>query len=359
MLKYYIRYTCKLRIRTRTHTHTSSMQGTGLAESNIISPVIPFITKYQPTIIDAFEQLDDEIKLLIRTLIKMDNLNILFYGDSGSGKTSIINSVIREYYKTDKYNSDNVLILNSLKDQGIQYYRNDVKIFCQTCSLIPGKKKIVLLDDIDLINEQGQQVFRNCIDKYNHNVHFISSCTNIQKVVDTFQSRNIIIKINQLNEVCLSKIMRKIKKNENLTIHDDAETFLLNISNGSVRTLINYMEKIKLLDQEITYDMANKICSNISFHYFDEYTRLVLSGESQLNSAIRVLFILNDQGYSVLDILDNYFIFVKITSLYSEDIKYKITSLICKYITIFHNIHEHDIELALFTNNLFQIASAS
>ena len=123
------------------------MQGvsTSLTESNIISPVIPFITKYQPTIIDAFEQLDDEIKLLIRTLIKMDNLNILFYGDSGSGKTSIINSVIREYYKTDKYNSDNVLILNSLKDQGIQYYRNDVKIFCQTCSLIPGKKKIVLL----------------------------------------------------------------------------------------------------------------------------------------------------------------------------------------------------------------------
>ena len=105
--------------------------------------------------------------------------------------------------------------------------------------------------------------------------------------------------------------MRKIKKNERLVIHDDAETFLLHISNGSVRTLINYMEKIKLLDQEITYDMANKICSNISFHYFEDYTRLVLSGESKLNDAIHILFILNDQGYSVLDILDNYFLFVK------------------------------------------------
>ena len=325
--------------------------------SNIVSPVVPFINKYQPLKVSAFEQLDDELRLLIYSLIDMNNLNILFYGDSGSGKTSIINAVIREYYNNDNYNKDNVLILNSLKDQGIQYYRNDVKIFCQTCSLIPGKKKIVLLDDIDLINEQGQQVFRNCIDKYHHNVHFISSCTNIQKVVDTFQSRNIIIKINQLNQSCLSKIMRKIKKNEELVIHDDAELFLLHISNGSVRTLINYMEKIKLLDQEITYDMANKICSNISFHYFDEYTRFVLSGETRLNDAIHILFILNDQGYSVLDILDNYFLFVKITTLFSEDIKYKITSLICKYITIFHNIHEHDIELALFTNNLIQIIS--
>jgi DNA polymerase III gamma/tau subunit len=153
--------------------------------------------------------------------------------------------------------------------------------------------------------------------------------------------------------------MRKIKKNEQLVIHDDAECFLLHISNGSVRTLINYMEKIKLLDQEITYDMANKICSNISFHYFEEYTRFILLGEKSLNNAIRILFILNDQGYSVLDILDNYFLFVKLTNLYTEDIKYKITSLVCKYITIFHNIHEHDIELALFTNNLLRIVHST
>jgi replication factor C subunit 2/4 len=324
---------------------------------------IPFINKYQPLQINAFEQLDDEIIILIRSLIEMDNLNLLFYGDSGSGKTSIINAVIREYYKSQTSINininDNVLVLNSLKDQGIQYYRNDVKIFCQTCSLIPGKKKIVLLDDIDLINEQGQQVFRNCIDKYHHNVHFISSCTNIQKVVDTFQSRNIIIKINQLNHSCLHKIMRKIQKNEQIIIADNAEEFLLQISNGSVRTLINYMEKIKLLDQEITLETANKICSNISFHYLEEYTRFVLIGESRLNDAIRILFILNDQGYSVLDILDNYFLFVKLTPLYSEGVKYQLTSLICKYITIFHNIHEHDIELALFTNNLIKIAASA
>jgi DNA polymerase III delta prime subunit len=221
--------------------------------------------------------------------------------------------------------------------------------------MIPNRKKIVLLDDIDLINEQGQQVFRNCIDKYSHNVHFISSCTNIQKVVDTFQTRNIIIKINQLNQGCLNKIMWKIKNNEHLTIMKDAEEFLLQVSNGSVRTLINYLEKIKLIGREITYDIANKICTNISFHRFEEYTRQVLRCDTDgggLRAANAILFQLNDEGYSVLDILDNYFLFVKLTPLFDEDMKYRITSLICKYITIFHNIHEHDIELALFTNNL-------
>ena len=322
------------------------------------SPDIPFIAKYQPLKIHDFEQLDENTITIIRSLINMDNLNIMLYGDSGSGKTSIINATIREYYNKSSSAAiqENIMVLNSLKEQGIQYYRNDVKIFCQTMTMIPNRKKIVLLDDIDLINEQGQQVFRNCIDKYSHNVHFISSCTNIQKVVDTFQTRNIIIKINQLNQGCLNKIMCKIKNNENLMIMKDAEEFLLQVSNGSVRTLINYLEKIKLIGREITYDIANKICTNISFHRFEEYTREVLrcggTDHAGLRAANDILFQLNDEGYSVLDILDNYFLFVKLTPLFDEDMKYRITSLICKYITIFHNIHEHDIELALFTNNL-------
>ena len=323
-------------------------------------PDIPFIAKYQPSKIPDFEQLDENTVTIINSLIEMDNLNIMFYGDSGSGKTSIINAMIREYYKKSGCNNttikDNILVLNSLKEQGIQYYRNDVKVFCQTMTMVPGKKKIVLLDDIDLINEQGQQVFRNCIDKYSHNVHFISSCTNIQKVVDTFQSRNIIIKINQLNRSCLNKIMLKIKTNERLLITGDAEDFLLRVSNGSVRTLINYLEKTKLIDREITLELANKICTNIGFHRFEEYTQIILNNTLDVNTRVRnanqILFQLNDEGYSVLDILDNYFLFVKMTPLFGEDIKYRITSLICKYITIFHNIHEHDIELALFTNNL-------
>jgi DNA polymerase III delta prime subunit len=347
LFKWYILYSLLRRALTMTSTNAS--------------PDIPFITKYQPSKIDDFEQLDENTITIIHSLITMDNLNIMFYGDSGSGKTSIINAIIREYYKKSASATaiqENILILNSLKEQGIQYYRNDVKVFCQTMSMIPNRKKIVLLDDIDLINEQGQQVFRNCIDKYSHNVHFISSCTNIQKVVDTFQSRNIIIKINQLNQGCLNKIMLKIKSNERLMITKDAEGFLLQVSNGSVRTLINYLEKIKLIDREITYELANKICTNISFHRFEEYTREILRCNSGvdadvcLRAANAILFQLNDEGYSVLDILDNYFLFVKLTPLFDEDTKYRITSLVCKYITIFHNIHEHDIELALFTNNL-------
>ena len=310
-----------------------------------------FIYKFQPIYFKDFE-IYPEIIYILFTLISMNNLNILFIGDIGSGKTALLNSVIREYYTgyTSQQYEDNILHINSLKEQGINYYRNDVKTFCQTCSSIKNKKKIVVLDDIDFINEQSQQVFRNCIDKYSHNVNFISSCTNIQKVIESLQSRFIIIKIKPLQRENLRKIMKNIKETEHIRIQHDAEEFILNVCNNTAKILINYMEKFKLLDKEITFDLANQVCTNISFTTFDEYNNLLK--EKKLNNAVKLLYDIYDKGYSVMDILDNYFFFVKTTNNLTEDEKYKIIPYICKYITIFHNIHEDEIELALFTNNL-------
>lgn len=313
---------------------------------------LPFINKYQPQYFHQFEQLEQNVIKLLKALISMNNLNILLIGDPGSGKTSLIYSIIREYYKTN-YNPDNILVLNSLKDQGISYYRNDLKIFCQTASLVHGFKKIVLLDDVDIINEQSQQVFRNCMDKYSHKVHFISSCTNVQKVVDSLQSRNIIIKINQIEDSCLEKILAKVIKKENITITPEAQRFVLNISNVSIRILINYLEKIKILNTPVDLSIVKLLCTNISFHIFEDYTRSLT--EKKLENCIKILYALYDQGYSVMDILDNYFLFIKTTPLINETNKYKITKILCKYMTIFHNIHEDEIELALFTNNLIEL----
>lgn len=313
-----------------------------------------FLNKYQPFFFKDFET-EPEMLEILNTLISMNNLNVLFIGDIGSGKTAFLNAVIREYYKglepTDYL--DNILHINSLKEQGINYYRNDVKTFCQTCSSVKGKKKIIVLDDIDFINEQSQQVFRNCIDKYSHNVHFISSCSNSQKVIESLQSRLIIIKIKPLQRSNLIKIMRKITQLEQIEITDDAEDFILNVCNNTAKILINYIEKFKLLNEPITLELASNVCSNISLSTFEEYTQFLKDG--QLKDAIKLLYNIYDKGYSVMDILDNYFVFVKITKLLSEEQKYNIIPFICKYITVFHNIHEDEIELALFSNNLQQI----
>lgn len=310
-----------------------------------------FIQKFQPLYFKDFET-NNELLDILKIFIGIEQLNILFVGDIACGKTTLLNAIVREYYhgyKAKEY-EENILYINNLKEQGIHYYRTDVKTFCQTCSTIKNKRKIIILDDIDLINEQSQQAFRNCIDKFSKNVIFLSSCTNIQKVIESIQSRLNIIKINNLENDNLFKIINKIKTTESIDIDPEAENFIVTISNHIVKIVINYMEKFKLLNEKITLELAMKLCTNISFLTFEKYTLLLK--ESKLKEAIELLYETYDKGFSVMDILDNYFLFIKSTNILSDEEKYIIIPYICKYITVFNNIHEDEIELALFTNNL-------
>ena len=284
----------------------------------------------------------------------MDSLNILLVGNIGSGKTSILYATIREYYNMKDIPSNNVLLINNLKEQGISYYRSEVKTFCQTPSVVPYKKKFIILDDIDFINEQSQQVFRNCIDKYSHKVHFLASCSNTQKVIESIQSRCTIIKLKPISQQYLKTIFNKIKTQEKLNITQNAENFILNICNNSVRLLINYLEKFKLLNISIDEKKVKEICTNISFYEFENYTNAWYT-EKNLSKSITLIYSIYNKGYSVMDILDSYFSFIKITNIIEEDIKYKIIIFILKYIAVFHTLHENDIELIIFTNELLKI----
>ncbi len=311
-----------------------------------------FLKKYKPKNYEDFIIKKEYINLL-NILQKMDNLNILFIGEQGVGKTSLIMATIYEYYKTNNISKYDILFINSLKEQGINYYRNNLKTFCQTKCSNPLKKKFIILDDIDYINEQSQQVFRNCMDKYSHNVHFLISCTNIQKVIDNIQSRSIIIKLNKINRDALMNYSSNIEKNEKIIIEDNAKKFLIDICENSFQKLLIFLEKFKIYNKKITLNNAKKLCCNINYIDLQNYTTSWYK-EKDYKKAIKIIFNIYDKGYSVLDILDNYFSFIKITDILSEEQKYITIKYICNYIAIFYKIHENKIELAFFTNNLIK-----
>ena len=314
-----------------------------------------FISKYKPYFINDF-CIDAKLLSALKTLLEINNLNVLLIGNSSSGKTSMLYALIREYYNLDKdapFPENNILFVNNLKEQGIQYFRNEMKTFCQTHSAIHGKKKLVIVDDIDNINEQSQQVFRNYIDKYKQNIHFISVCANIQKVIESIQSRLHIIQITLPSNQQIQAIMNKIIDAEKIEIDDESKRYIMMISLGSIRVLINLLEKIYIYGEPITVGLCKKICSTISFQEFEAYIDRLNSGD--LSGAIDIFYSINDYGYSVIDILDYFFAFIKITETISDDLKYKIIPFLCKYITVFHNVHEDGIELSLFTNNLFEL----
>lgn len=355
-----------------------------------------FINKYRPHTIDDFCA-DNKLKLVLKTLLAIEDLNILLIGETCCGKTTILNAIIREYYQinTDPpsqqstisndnlENNNNILYINSLKEQGIGFYRNEMKTFSQSHSTIYGKKKMIIIDDIDTINEQSQHVFRNYIDKYKHNVHFLSVCTNIQKVIESLQSRVHIIRIEPTTKEQLRSLMDKIIREERLYLSAECQEFILKYSNRSIRTMISYLEKIYIYtmdkcggenenggnkneksgvgvlytppQQTMTIETCMNLCADIKIHVFEKYVEYVK--EKKLAEAIDIMHSIHDYGFSVIDILELFFVFVKETAFLKEEEKYEIVKLLCKYITVFYSVHEDVIELSLFTYAVCKVVS--
>jgi DNA polymerase III delta prime subunit len=325
-----------------------------------------FISKYAPQYLrdllceDTEESHRDHgAEYVLKTLIDIDDMNVLLVGGFNSGKTTMLYALAREYYHSSglsgnaSLSENNVLFINSLKEQGIQFFRNDMKTFCQTHSSIPGKKKVIMIDDMDSINKQSQQVFRNYIDKYKQHVCVIASCSNPQKVVDSLQSRLHIVRIQPPTKRQIESVMDKIIKTEAILVDRGCRDFLLDRSNDNICNVINNLEKLAIYGRDgmiLSRDICEKLCSTISFHQFDLYLNALI--REDLREANFVIYSLYDYGYSVIDILEYFFEFVKTTNIIGEDVKYVIVPHICDSISVFHNTHENGIELAIFTNNI-------
>jgi DNA polymerase III delta prime subunit len=322
-----------------------------------------FITKYKPYYLKEFG-LDEKRMQLLRTLYEIEDINILLVGSTSSGKTTLLYAMIREYYdiKKDKTIPDtNILFINQLKEQGIHYFRNEMKTFCQSKCSIHGKKKMIVIDDIDNLNEQSQQVFRNYLDKYKHNIHMICSCTNIQKVIESIQSRVHIIKLHLPEYEQIESLMQKIKEENRFSIEENAMSKIkstINRENENIVQMISKMEKMYIYQTDhraINVQEIEKMTSSIKKEDLENYIQHVKSGN--LNRCLQILQ--NMEGYSVIDILDHLYNHIKETGNLTETQKYEMIPLLCKYITIFNKIHEDHIELAIFTNDLIQIIRSS
>lgn len=320
------------------------------------------INIYKPTKLEDFNISESDLKIL-EIFIENNKLNFLINGDTSTGKTSMINVIINKYYNLDNYTEkdkkniidNNILTINILKDQGIQYYRNDVKNFCNSCSIIKDKKKILIIDSIDNINEQNQYVFKNYIEKYN-NVNYIISCNDINKIYESLLHKLEIIKIKPTNYDFLYKLYCKINENMQINFNKNEYEYLIHISENSIPCLINNIEKINLLNiknKENKMEILKNCSSIILENNFKIYIDLCIN--NKVKEAYEYIKDIYNDKYSVIDILDNLTSYIKLSDSLDKEIKYKLLQMLIKYIDIFYNHNEDSIELLFITKNIIDI----
>ena len=313
-----------------------------------------FFDNYKPNNLSDIN-LNNETIEIINIYLKNNKMLFLIHGPSLSGKTSLINILLKEYYNSSNYN-DNILYINLLKEQGINYFRNEIKNFCQIHNSCNIKQKSIIIDDFDSLNELNQKILINYINKYN-NINFVLSCSDLNKIVTSTTYLLEMIKIENVDNLFLEKILNKIIKKTNIVLEENIKKKLLSDYNKNIPFFIN-----KVLEINIIFINSNYIIEEKNYNFLDNNilinidNYLNLCKNNKVKEAKKLILELHNIGLSVIDILDNIIYYVKnINKNLNQEYRFKIIKLITNYINIFNNLHEDKIELLFLTNNIIKI----
>ena len=280
----------------------------------------------------------DTIKDIINGYINGKNINhIIFIGNSETGKTTISNILYKSI--------DHSIFINNINAKGINTFRTDIKLYCQ----LTLKRKTIIIDDIDHINDSCQCIMKSLIDKYK-NTLFIGTINNVKKLIEPLKSSVLLIKLQDINNDLLSKLLNNVLIKQNLILDKKTKEYLIQISNFSINKLYNYIEKIILFNGGVYHYKFKNILTNITYDSFDDIMKYAKN--NKIHNIIKTFYDLYEKGYSIIDIFEFFYNYIKITVEVEDVIKYKIIKLICEYISTLDSINEQEAELYLFSYEL-------
>ena len=213
----------------------------------------------------------DFIKDIIYNIIKNKELpNLILYGDTGTGKSTILKIIIKNLYHT--LNSDMVLYLNINNDRGINTVRSKIKDFSNNQINISNdlpKFKLIVFEQADYISIDAQNALRRIIETTCNLTRFIFIVNNLNNIIDPIESRclvlrflssnytdertkNYIEKYKEINETTLKKIV----KDANGNISDEIKkiNYILSIQNNNNKnSIINNI----ILNKDFCFNFKN------------------------------------------------------------------------------------------------------
>lgn len=286
--------------------------------------------------------IEDNILQHIKNQIKSNKINILIYGDHDTGKTTLLNLI-------SKYTSSEVYMLLGLQYNTKKSLNHELETFF---NFAYKSNKTLIIDDIDHLSEYNQQIVKKYIDKYYKHMNIVISCVNKNNVIDTILKRLDIINTTKYNFDKLNTWLEKVKNDTSISFTNNE--YIIKNSNYSIRMILTLIEKMRYIRKQFySLEDIKNIISNISDNIFEKYTLFCLHND--IDNASYVVNNLIENGYSIIDILESYYDFIKRTNIIEEKQILDIVQIIGMYITYFYLIHENEIEIYFFTYDLCNI----
>jgi replication factor C subunit 2/4 len=262
---------------------------------------IPWVEKYRPKNSDEI-LLEPFIKQKIEKILETKSIpNMIITGEPGTGKTSTILFLARQIYG-DKY-AENVLELNASDDRGLSSINNTIYPFCKkkTNSKTNTEHKLVILDEADSITPKAQNLLSNIINEFQKNTRLVFICNDCTKIIESIQSRCMIIKYPRINTTNLYEKIECICQIEKVPYTPESINILLFVSDKDIRQSINNLECIYYSFGKLNKEVVYKLIDKPKPYYISEIIKDCYSGDyvKTINNVTR----LYNNGYTPNDIL--------------------------------------------------------
>jgi len=235
--------------------------------------------KYRPITLDKFVGNENLKKSLSKYLEQNDILNLIFYGPSGTGKTTLAKLIVNNL-------ECDYLYINASDERGIETIRDKVQGFASTISFEPIK--VVILDEADFLTIQAQASLRNIIETFSRTTRFIMTCNFIERIIDPLQSRCQVLKIVPPTKKDVAKHLHWICNEESITHEINDLVPLVNQYYPDLRKCINTIQ-LSTVDGGAN-DLYLKLDQSIlvSSNYIDKVIK-ALSNKSKFNDIRQII----------------------------------------------------------------------
>lgn len=207
---------------------------------------LPWVERHRPIKLVDVHGSDGVISALrsYKSLAEMPHL--LLHGPPGSGKTSSILAIAKQFFGGSDVSSM-VLELNASDVRGVDTMRNQIQYFTR-CSSVTSTTaiKLVILDEADSLTDYSQCALRQLIERSTDRVRFCLCCSFVNKLSTGIRSRCTSMRFSGIAKPQLRRTLQNVCVKEGLKISSQSLDAVVDVCRGDARQAINLLQSFSL-----------------------------------------------------------------------------------------------------------------